>query len=643
MPTPSPDARRLGDALRASEGFTFLVGALPDVVLALLPDGEIAYAPPRLIEDFGLRPESVEGLRLRDLVHPDDHGVLPGRLAPDDGGTAWAFRVRRGDASAPGGPVREQAGTDEDGAGWRRATGSVAAPEARGALANVLGEGVLLFLRSGHRHATPPPVGAEQGADEQPLRALFDSAPLAMGVVQKPGPDIVHRRANPAAVTFFDREADDVENRTFDELGFTEAEAERWDDAFLRCLADGAPVRFETTYPWDSDPEGEGVRSLHVIMAFAGGGDTPLVAYVMEDVTERRRDERQRRLLHTAVESALDPVVITDAALDAPGPRIVYVNPAFERMTGYRRDEVLGRNPRFLQGPKTDRAVLDRFRRQLQAGETFRGEIVNYRKDGASFVLAWEVAPVHDGDGVVTHWVATQRDMTERRALERHVLDAATREQERIARDLHDGLAQVLAGSAYLARAAADDLFAAHSAHAEDVGRVADLLGQAVRQARALAHGLHPVRLMAEGLQAALERLAEATQEAYGVACTFHGDPTLFASGDEAAGDEAAMHLYRIAQEAVSNAARHGQARHILLALDRTEHGGEAALIVQDDGVGITDAALERGGGLGLYTMQYRAHAIGGALAAEPVEDGGTLIRCRFPLAGLRSDEKATG
>ncbi|AWN51407.1 HWE histidine kinase domain-containing protein [Methylobacterium sp. 17Sr1-1] len=132
-----------------------------------------------------------------------------------------------------------------------------------------------------------------------------------------------------------------------------------------------------------------------------------------QDIARRR--EPDTRLLQAAVEASGEAVVITSADLDEPGPSIEYVNPAFTRMTGYGADEVLGRTPRLLQGSGTERAVLDRMRATLVAGEEFQGEAVNYRKDGSAYIVEWLITPVRDGDGRISHWVSVQRDVTERR------------------------------------------------------------------------------------------------------------------------------------------------------------------------------------------------------------------------------------
>jgi len=140
---------------------------------------------------------------------------------------------------------------------------------------------------------------------------------------------------------------------------------------------------------------------------------------ISRDVTERKEQEERLRMLSEAIAQANEAVLITEAApIDEPGPRIVYVNEAFEEMTGYAQEEILGKTPRILQGPKTDRAVLDGLREVLEAGETWDGETINYRKDGTPYRLKWNLAPVQGEDGTIEYWVSTQQDVTEARERE---------------------------------------------------------------------------------------------------------------------------------------------------------------------------------------------------------------------------------
>ena len=124
-------------------------------------------------------------------------------------------------------------------------------------------------------------------------------------------------------------------------------------------------------------------------------------------------------VLRLAVDQAYNSVVITTGELDTPGPTIVYVNQAFTEMTGYTREEVVGATPRILQGPKTDRTQLDRLRARLEAGQSFQGSTVNYRKDGHPYLVEWNITPVRDAAGSVDYYVSVQRDITSRAEAER--------------------------------------------------------------------------------------------------------------------------------------------------------------------------------------------------------------------------------
>jgi len=132
-------------------------------------------------------------------------------------------------------------------------------------------------------------------------------------------------------------------------------------------------------------------------------------------------------LLQAAVEQTRDAILITDACLEKPGPHIVYVNPAFVQMSGYAPAEILGRTPRILQGPDTDRALLDRLRQSLLAGEASQGETTNYGKSGKPYHVEWQIGPIRDQIGHVAFFVATLRDIRERQAHEAQIAEQMAR------------------------------------------------------------------------------------------------------------------------------------------------------------------------------------------------------------------------
>lgn len=139
---------------------------------------------------------------------------------------------------------------------------------------------------------------------------------------------------------------------------------------------------------------------------------------------EKETVDHRLSLLERAISSDYDSILITDLHLDAPGPEIVYVNDGFTKMTGYSKEEAIGATPRILQGEKTDRAVLDKLKQRLKDGQAFFGHTVNYRKDGTEFINQWDIHPLTDDKGEITHWVSYQHDITERKRSEKKVVDS---------------------------------------------------------------------------------------------------------------------------------------------------------------------------------------------------------------------------
>lgn len=139
------------------------------------------------------------------------------------------------------------------------------------------------------------------------------------------------------------------------------------------------------------------------------------------------RSQEVLSLLIATAELSRESIVITDAELNRPGPRIVYINPAFTRMTGYTAAEVLGQTPRLLQGAKTNPAMLAELRRALEQGTIFTTEGVNYRKDGSEYIVDWQITPLRDAAGVIRHYVAFQRDITVRKRRERDLAESEER------------------------------------------------------------------------------------------------------------------------------------------------------------------------------------------------------------------------
>jgi signal transduction histidine kinase len=207
--------------------------------------------------------------------------------------------------------------------------------------------------------------------------------------------------------------------------------------------------------------------------------------------------------------------------------------------------------------------------------------------------------------------------------LERQILQTSEREQQRIGRDLHDSLGPHLAAIRYAATLLANDLRQHGQPEADKAEQISELTGKAGVLVRDLARGIFPVQTDGAGLSAALDELARTTSRLTGLTVSFYenGDISL-------KNPDTGMHLYRIAQEAVNNAVKHGNARKITIALNQSEDS--LRLTIADDGRGMSASAPDAHG-MGLNSMRYRARVIGGELKIESHPGEGTIISCQFP------------
>ncbi|HWC61145.1 MAG TPA: PAS domain S-box protein [Verrucomicrobiae bacterium] len=328
------------------------------------------------------------------------------------------------------------------------------------------------------------------------------------------------------------------------------------------------------------------------------------------------REERLRAILETAVEG-----IIT---IDEHGI-IESVNAAAERIFGYSSAEIIGKNVSLLM-PSPHREAhdgyLDNYLRTGHAKIIGIGrEVAGRRKDGTIFPMDLSVSEVKlAARRVFTGFI---RDITERKQLEKEILEISDREQRRIGQDLHDGLCQHLAGIELMSQVLAQKLTTKSKAHAKQVSEIASHVRDAISHTRSLARGLSPVTIESEGLMSALHELATNTEKIFHVQCRCDFDEPV-AIHDHAL----ATHLFRIAQEAVSNAIKHGKAKLIVIKLRKTR--GRVVLEIDDNGSGLRKNSTNHKG-MGLRIMQSRASMIGGTMAIEPNRDGGVSVICAIP------------
>jgi PAS domain S-box-containing protein len=366
----------------------------------------------------------------------------------------------------------------------------------------------------------------------------------------------------------------------------------------------------------------------------------------------------------------------TDAILDAEGAlvlvldargRILRVNRAFEALSGWRGTDVEGAEfktaliaPQHWPKLEANAELL-----RLRVSEAVRHEAQLARKSGDQLLVSWSTAVLRDRKGRIEHLIVTgiditaraqatealrrarrelearvaertrelaaanavlQQEIVERQRLEGEIIHLSESEQKRIGQELHDGLGQHLTATAFLAELLSQKLRERALPDGEDAARIERMLSEAISHTRRLARGLFPVELEANGLMAALDQLAAATRSVYRMECRFRCPvPVLVAD------NALAIHLYRVAQEAVNNAVKHSGCRRIDIELTRAHDS--VRLRIADDGAGLA-ARQAPGEGMGLRIMQHRAKLVGGSIQLESA-DSGLTVHMSVPIGKM--------
>lgn len=295
------------------------------------------------------------------------------------------------------------------------------------------------------------------------------------------------------------------------------------------------------------------------------------------------------------------------------------VNPAYARAYNQASTFFLDK-PYFELYP--DDELKERFQQVLNTGEPYTAFAVPLQRvlDDANIMTWWDwnVSTLVDRGGQVSGLLLCLLEVTERVTLEHQIVNISDLEQRRLGQDLHDGMGQLLTAISIKTKILEETVRDAVVPQVQEVG---ELIREAAIQTRNLSKLLNPRLLEEQGLVAALQSLAVETQRRSDVACDFVWDETV-----EILDRALANHLYRIAQESVTNALRHGQARTIRLTLNLAD--GARVLRIVNDGIPFNGTLAGHSDGLGLRGMRYRAELIGATLKIEPGPAGGTAVTC---------------
>ena len=404
--TPAQENERQRLYNDSAQRYLFLADAIPLIIWTGRPDGSIEYCNKAWYDYTGLTPAQTEDWGWEAVVHPDDLPACVARWTRSfttgenyeieyrfkrgsDGTYRWFLGRARPRRNASG-EIVQWVGTCTDIDDQRRTQSG---------------------LKQRVADHTAELAKTTEALEQQQtrLRILFDLVPAMIWFKDtENGILLVNQRVADAA----GKTVEEIEGRPTREIYPKDAARFYADD--LEVIRSGKP-KLAIVERLSSPTGGEIWVQTDKVPYRDQDGKVAGIVVMARDITELKRAEESLRLLSTAVEQATESILITGAELDFPGPQIMFVNPAFTLMTGYTAEEVMGKTPRILQGPRTDRKVLDRLRYNLERGEVFTGETVNYRKDGRPYDQEWQIAPIRNAAGLITHFVSLLRDVTVRR------------------------------------------------------------------------------------------------------------------------------------------------------------------------------------------------------------------------------------
>jgi PAS domain S-box-containing protein len=430
---------------------------------------------------------------------------------------------------------------------------------------------------------------------------------------------------------------------------------DRWIGELVHTKRDGQRITVLARKTLDRDRQGNPVAVLENI----------------SDITERKRAEEAVRSAGERFRFMAEAMPQKIFTANAAG-EVDYFNQQWMEFTGLTFEQIRDWGWTRFVHPDDLEENLRRWKRSIETGGYFEMEHRFRRHDGQ---YRWHVTRAHamrDAAGNIKMWIGSNTDIDdmmkaqeelmeaetqladravhlealvaerteelstthvqllaeadERKRLEAEIASTIESERERLGQELHDGLVQELTGIGMLLHVLAQTLKKGAPTHANEAQRLCVMLEKAHGNARDLAKSFYPVELEQHGLVAALEEIAQRTEQQFGISCVVQADEHITSP----AKDATSVQLYRIAQEAVQNAGKHSHAKNILIRLSKQEDAW--VLRIEDDGVGLSDN-FPKLGGMGLRIMQYRARIIQGTLTVRNKDGGGVLVSCTAPAA----------
>ena len=602
---------------RARDFYQQVLDSLPLPAWRRDAEGQLTFTNKAYRELTGLSPEQVKGLQIGSLLHPDEQRAVVDRWVQ-------AFTARQPYSAE----VRVRNATGE--VRWGL---SASQPlwDAAGAFLGYVGTWVDIHDRRVAEEALR--------ASEELARTAFNASPDVMTMTDLETGTLV--AVNDAFERLSGYTREEVLGRTTGEVGLWANPADR--QRLLAHLAAGAP-----NGTFEAPLRGRDDRGFFASLSVTRGvyHGRPCLIASFRDVSEVRRIEAERARLLAAIEQMAEVLVVTDAAA-----RIILVNPAFERVTGWTRAEVVGQFPPVLVSGLVDQAFLMSMLATLTRGEVFRGAMVNRRKDGSRYHAEVVISPVHDAAGTITHYVGVQRDTTQEHALQAQLLHAQKMEvvgrvAGGVAHDFNNILTAILASAHFLL----EDLPEGdpRRADAEVVQESAERAAALTRQLLAFSRKeiVAPRDLDLNALLVNLSKmLARLLREDITLVLTpCMGEAPLHADAGQL--EQVVMNLVVNAREAITGPGTIAVRTRLEAATAGDEHAphGYVVIEVEDSGSGMSAATRarifepffttkERGTGLGLSTVRGIVEGLRGTIALESAPGRGTRFEVHLPLS----------
>lgn len=364
----------------------------------------------------------------------------------------------------------------------------------------------------------------------------------------------------------------------------------------------------------------------------------PAALAFFSNITERKKTEERMRLLESAFQQSKDSIVITTASPASPSSKVVFANPAFTEMTGFTAEEVMEDPSIILQGPKTGGAEWIKLEKVTSKDKAFSVETTSYRKDGTKIDLEWQITPLKDEMGKITHFVSIHRDITERkkaeereaayknqlRSLASELLLAEEKERRRIASMLHDHIGQTLAISKMKLDALQESLTSGGCD--EYMNDMQVLLEKSIQYTKSLTFELSPPILYELGFESAIEWFGEQIQKYHKIMVTFEDD-----GRPKPLGKDVSVLLFQTVRELFMNIIKHAKAHSVKLSIRRDQK--IIVISLRDDGVGFKPDKIDTTKSFGLFSIYERLQYIGGALEIDSKPGSGTYIVLKVPIA----------